>query len=134
MKRHPDIIVDSAHNGDSMRKFLLSIKSLFPGRKAWIIFGASCDKNISNMLSMLVPHAKAICLTRSRHPRSFDFNGQIRMFRSWQKNPRIFSTAANCSVALHRFLKKARKQDIILATGSVFIASEIRKYAYTTHK
>ncbi len=134
VKRHPDIIVDSAHNGDSMRKFLLSIKSLFPGRKAWIIFGASCDKNISNMLSMLVPHAKAICLTRSRHPRSFDFNGQIRMFRSWQKNPRIFSTAANCSVALHCFLKKARKQDIILATGSVFIASEIRKYAYTTHK
>ena len=127
LRRSPFVVADSAHNRDSMKKILHAIKTLFPRQRIFVIFGASKDKDIQAMLEILTPDAQAICLTQSSHPRSFDFMRTRQDFLAQQKRPEIFSTATDCASALKSFLKKAKRRDIILATGSVFIASEIRK-------
>jgi dihydrofolate synthase/folylpolyglutamate synthase len=64
------IILDCAHNGDSIAKLAATLEELYPREKPILIFGTSDDKDVSGMLSELVPRIQAAIMTRADHPRA----------------------------------------------------------------
>lgn len=123
LRSRPFVIIDSAHNADSVQKLLIALKRIFPQKKVIVIFGASRDKDIKGMLRQLQKVSGVMIVTKSSHPRSFDFSKE----KIAGADDKKFVITKNPAQAFKTARRLAKKDDVILAAGSVFLAAEIRK-------
>lgn len=127
MGTRPLFIVDGAHNVYSIHRLLESIKNYFRFNRAIVIFGASSDKDITGMAEELGLFASHIILTASGHARSA---GVQYLTETFHKAGIETLRADNPPQALANALALATEDDLILATGSLFLAAEIQtRYA-----
>jgi dihydrofolate synthase/folylpolyglutamate synthase len=121
----PLVIVDGAHNADSARTFVETLRDYCGARKAVLIVAASDDKDIGGMAGELAPVAERVIATRTRHPRAMD-PGRIR------QEFEVLSVAAEnvdtVSDAIERAMEASGEAGLICLVGSLFIAAEGREY------
>lgn len=118
----PALLVDCAHNPDSVARLSHALTHDFSYRRLILIFGAPADKDTANMLNQLVPLAATVITTSANHPRSappaelaaqvHDLGGQA-------------STTADLGEALTRAWALARPGDLICATGSIIVVGDL---------
>jgi dihydrofolate synthase/folylpolyglutamate synthase len=124
LSREPMIVVDSAHNADSARKLIVSLKEHFKNRPILLIFGASSDKDIEGMLREFIPNTKRIIFTQSDHPRAADPK-QLHAQAMALDGPG--DVTENTQEALERALELAGPFDVICGAGSVFVTAALRE-------
>jgi dihydrofolate synthase/folylpolyglutamate synthase len=120
----PTLIVDCAHNRESAARLRQTMQEYFPDRLVTLVFGASEDKDIAGMLAELAPITRQIILTRSFHPRAAEPEQLAKQAQESGLPARIVPEAAD---ALESALKYSEEGEIILATGSIFIATAVRE-------
>ncbi|MSQ31678.1 MAG: bifunctional folylpolyglutamate synthase/dihydrofolate synthase [Dehalococcoidia bacterium] len=116
----PYVVLDGAHNDYSMGCLVDSIEQYFKHKKVITIVGFSANKNIEGMAKQIKRFDGQVFVTKSTHPRAADLT-QVKSFFSKQgikvtKFDDIRSAFATAS-------KKAKKDDLILITGSLFIVA-----------
>ncbi|MHB8084437.1 MAG: bifunctional folylpolyglutamate synthase/dihydrofolate synthase [Dehalococcoidia bacterium] len=122
LTKSPLLIVDGAHNSYSMGKIIESLKKHISYKKAVAIFGCSKDKDIGGMAAQLAGFADRVIITGSSHPRAAAVNTLVPIFK---KSGLATETASNPAQALSKALSMAGPKDVILATGSLFLAADI---------
>jgi len=125
LRRQPWVIVDGAHNGDSIRKLVMALKQYFAFDKAIVVFGASSDKNIAGMVAELVSFPDCIIVTQSKHPRAVAVE---RLTEEFSRQGVIFEVSADVESAMERALSIARPEDLVCAAGSLFLVAEVMAY------
>jgi dihydrofolate synthase / folylpolyglutamate synthase len=125
LSREPTVVVDGAHNAYSMNKLVAVVKELFNYQRCFIIFGTSCDKDILGMAQELQPLSNHIIITSSSHPRAASSSLLAEKFNSLGLKPVI---VVNVAEALSKALSLAKKTDLILITGSLFVVAEAIDY------
>ncbi len=124
LTRKPWLIADGAHNPYSIKKVVESIRQYFPHKRTLVIFGSSQDKDIEGMAKELAGFADQVILTASSHPRAATTDRLLAAFQ----NSGVPSTATDSArEALSSALNKMEKDDLILATGSLFLAAAIQE-------
>jgi dihydrofolate synthase/folylpolyglutamate synthase len=121
--RSPFVVADSAHNGDSARKLMTAVQSLFGSCRLTVLLGASSDHVTPGLLEAFLGPADRAIATKTRHPRA-------------AKPVWIQSHAADLGYdleispdipqALDQALQGVGPADLIVCTGSVFVAAEAR--------
>jgi dihydrofolate synthase / folylpolyglutamate synthase len=127
----PLVVVDSAHNRDSALKLRLTLDDYFPDRKVTLVFGASEDKDIEGMFSELMPRVQQVIATRSIHPRAMEpelLEGLAHQFGK----PAVI--APSIEEALEQAVHSASPGEVVLVTGSIFIAAGARQSWYNQMK
>jgi dihydrofolate synthase / folylpolyglutamate synthase len=119
----PLLVIDGAHNVYSVRTIISSIKKYFKYKKAIVIFGSSSDKDIRGMARELAGFASHMILTASKHARAASPDYLKKEFIKAGLRP-VISENSRCALA--DALERAGKEDIILVTGSLFLAAEIK--------
>ena len=121
----PPLIFDSAHNQDSFEKLRETLEEYFPGKKVYLIFGASEDKNIPGMFAEMKPKIQKIIITRADHPRALSVE-QIAGLAG--------QAGVECEAvvpvkeALRRALELSSKDgSIVLSAGSMFVTAEVMR-------
>jgi dihydrofolate synthase/folylpolyglutamate synthase len=128
--RHPYVVVDSAHNGDSANKLQAALRDVFPGRPIDLIFGASGDHPFADALAELLPIAARVYMTRSRHPRAAAPETLVQVAaRLGCQAVRTDSVAEAVDAAL----VQAAAEDLICITGSIFTVADAREYWCQRH-
>ena len=89
-----------------------------------VVAGFSRDKNVEDMVQRLAQAGPTVFTTRSRHPRSLSPDAAADMFR--ERGVRAEATEGTAE-ALERALAVAGQNDLVLATGSLFVAAEARE-------
>ena len=120
----PLIVADGAHNPHSASRLREALPSCFHYNNAVLIFGASRDKDLEGMIAALSPAASHVVTTGTRHPRSAPPDVLANLFRA---HGVIVHTASHTSEAVALALKLASEGDLVLATGSLFLAAEVRE-------
>lgn len=135
-RRDPPVIFDSAHNQDSFAKLRQTLDEYFPGRQAYLIFGASEDKNIPGMFAEMKPKIKRLIATRANHPRALEVEKILEL----AEQAGVESEAV-CPVeaALARALELSQNDgSIVLSAGSMFVTAEVmqswKQFALTAEK
>lgn len=123
LQKKPPLVVDSAHNRDSARKLRQAMEDYFPGKPITLIFGASEDKDISGMFAELLPACSRLIVTKSTHPRAADLDTLIKSASPYSC---ALITAENIELALDFSLDPGEPEGVILAAGSLFVASAVR--------
>jgi dihydrofolate synthase/folylpolyglutamate synthase len=126
LKRRPMLVVDGAHNADSMRRLVVTTRQYFDYEKCIVVFGTSSDKDISGMVRELQPLAAHIIVTSSTHPRAASISTLVKAF---SRAGIGVEESRNVSEALSQALDRAQATDLILVTGSLFVVAEALDYA-----
>jgi folylpolyglutamate synthase/dihydropteroate synthase len=111
----------------SIAALLDSLPRYLKYRRLLLIVGVSRDKNVSQMVELLAagkPHAAGVFVTRSRHPRSLAPATLAAQFRAQGVDAVETGSVAE---AVDQALSLAEPGDLVLATGSLFVAAELRE-------
>ncbi len=124
--RDPLVIADGAHNDYSVDRLLESLPHYFDYDRLVVVAGFSRDKNVDAMVSSIVPAADFVVATQARHPRALVAGELNDMLQG--KGARA-EVAATPSEALEHARDAAGPNGLVLATGSLFLAAEVREAA-----
>lgn len=123
LNKEPLLIFDVAHNVDGLNKLIRHVASL-PHRTLRIVYSTSADKNLIFILKQLPTNA-TYYLSQFSNERGMDLHLLERHFNS--NNMHVCSYSSPIS-ALTQAMKDSSTQDIILATGSFFLLSDLFEY------
>lgn len=120
VSRAPDLILDGAHNPAGVRALAAYIRTFFPGRKVWLIYGTMRDKSVEEIGDLLAPVASEVILTAPDSPRALRPEALAPLF----DHPAV-RVAPDLPAALE-LTRAAAPQDVIFVTGSLFLVGEAR--------
>ncbi len=118
--RHPDIILDGAHNPAGARTLLEYIRAFHSDRRIWMIFGAMRDKAVAEIAGILFPAADRLILTAPAQKRSLE--------------PEAIRELAGPGALIRHTVKEAidtvrgeaNPDDVVFLTGSLYLVGEAR--------
>ncbi len=119
----PDIILDSAHNPESIRNFLSEFnksKSKYKGRK--LLFSALDDKAVKQMLHMLKDAFSEIHITELKMERACKLEDLIDICRSEGISPIIEEDPVSFVSAF----TSSGTRDCLVVAGSMYLVGEIK--------
>ena len=119
VRRAPDVLLDGAHNPAGVDVPEEGMRVVAAGRPLRVLFGVMRDKSWLLMLRSLARVATELVVTRPRQTRSAD--------------PHEVAAAAPCparvvadpALAYEDLLGRSRPDDVVLATGSLFLVGDL---------
>ena len=120
----PLLVADGAHNVYSVESLMASLPRYFDFQRLLLIAGVSRDKDVAGMVRRMAQGPSQVYATGSRHPRSMSPPELARMLAG-QGVP--VEEAGSPAEALAKATAAAGVNDLILATGSLFLAAEVRE-------
>jgi dihydrofolate synthase/folylpolyglutamate synthase len=115
------MVVDGAHNADSARRLRQALGQL-PYRRLVLVMAVSRDKDMAGMVRELAPLHPRVIATHSRHPRALP---ACHLAAEWAKYSPAVEEAGDVAGALARARALAAEEDMVLATGSLFVVAEV---------
>jgi dihydrofolate synthase/folylpolyglutamate synthase len=126
LSRRPLLVVDGAHNPDSVHKLKQSLEQYFDFDQAILIIGVSSDKDIAGIVSELLSLFDKVIVTRSTHPRAMATAPIVAEFS--QQGVEAQETD-DISTALTLALTLAGDRDLICVAGSLFVVAGVIEQA-----
>jgi len=122
----PLVVLDCAHNVASAEALGETMRQSFPRCRKHLLFACSSDKDAAGMLAALLPQFDAVTMTRYRTNGRFtppEFLAKL----ATQIRPELpVELAPDASRAVEKIQFADVPPDILVITGSVFLAGEIR--------
>jgi dihydrofolate synthase/folylpolyglutamate synthase len=122
---HPYVVADGAHTPESAALVAHAVKRHLPYNRLILVFGAMADKDAGGMLDALLPHASQVLVARSLYPRSLSAAQLERLIRD--RNGPLVATLDDVADAFDMALSLAAPDDLVLVTGSLFVAAAARE-------
>lgn len=119
----PLVVADAAHNGDSARKLVATLRGVCDYRRLTVVLGGSADHMTPELMQALLAAADRAIATRSRHPRAVDPRWLQTRAADLGFHLEVSETVAQ---GLAMALDSATAEDLVCCTGSVFVAAEAR--------
>ncbi|MFZ9661858.1 MAG: bifunctional folylpolyglutamate synthase/dihydrofolate synthase [Chitinophagaceae bacterium] len=118
----PMVVLDVAHNEDGIKMIKHQLENI-SFEKLHIIFGMVNDKDSDKVLSLL-PKEAQYYFTKANIPRAMDQNELHKKATAYQLQGNSYE---NINAAIKETMFKAKKEDLILVCGSVFLIGEVDK-------
>jgi dihydrofolate synthase/folylpolyglutamate synthase len=125
LRKKPWLVIDGAHNVYSMQKLGEALQKYFKYNRLILILGFSADKDVPGMLDEAVKITKDIIVAASTSPRSAKPAALVEEFA--QRGVRA-KAADGVPGALKMALEIAKPNDLICATGSIFLVAEVMEH------
>ncbi len=123
VKRSPLVVVDGAHSPDSARRLAQTVREELPHRGFYLIVGASADKDLAAIAAAFAPLDPTVIATAAQHPRAAP---AAAVGQAFQDAGMMVRLAPDVPAAIDAALGEAAGGDLVLATGSLFVAAEAR--------
>jgi dihydrofolate synthase/folylpolyglutamate synthase len=122
--QRPDIYLDGAHNPASARALAGTISELKPlYRRLVLIIGILGDKDYRGILVELLRLADHVVVTKPQYSRALDIGVLTTEVRNLHAS---VATAETVAEAIKRAREKASAEDLIIATGSLYVVGDAR--------
>ena len=116
------ILLDCAHNVDSAEKVGQALESDFNYNNLWLIVNMSVNKNIVEILNMLLRLSDRVIVTASSHPRAADPKNLLQQARVLGYAPAVERSVKEAIVSIWN---QTKPNDLICITGSIFVVSDL---------
>ncbi len=124
VRKEPIVILDCAHNPACCVVLAKSFAKEFPEKKALLVFGASKGKNVLAMAKRLAPVSKKVFVTSAKY-RAMDTEKIAKVFEDLGLEIEVVKNVEN---AVKKAISCAKQGDVVLVTGSCFVAGEVLEF------
>ncbi len=123
----PRVVIDGAHNASSIQALIRALGAHIPYDSLVMIFGCAQDKDVSGMLRQLALGADKVIFTRAKNnPRACEPGDLLARFSD--ASGKMAQVADNLEDALKLASRAVSREDLIIITGSFYLAGEAKKY------
>ncbi|GAA0762877.1 folylpolyglutamate synthase/dihydrofolate synthase family protein [Clostridium sartagoforme] len=129
LKKNPYIVIDGAHNIAGIEFLKRNIEEYFKYQKLYLILGILNDKNVEEMVKVIAPLATEVYTVTPNSIRAASANELKEVVLKYKNNCIAFD---DYDKAIKLSLSKASKDDLIIASGSLYMIGEIRKILTNT--
>ncbi len=132
------LLVDCAHNVDSVTLLLATLEEFYPGRPITFIFGANRDKELAPEMELILDATPRVVLVQSQHPKATPLAdlaaqfGQIVARRADAGHVQVVA-APSLTEAILAANALTPQGGLLVGSGSVFVAAELREAWNTLH-
>ncbi|MBM3301581.1 MAG: hypothetical protein FJY85_16735, partial [Deltaproteobacteria bacterium] len=124
LRKRPDVIIDGAHTPEGLRLLKSAFRSLYPGVRPLLLLGVLGDKNYELLVRIIAPAAKEVICVKPQGNRGLEPEVLASLIRSMG----IPACSAPTIVGgFELLMDKASKDDVILATGSLYMIGPVRR-------
>ena len=120
----PLVVIDGAHNIQGISTLKTNIKKYFSYENLYLILGILADKDVENMVKEITPLAKKVYAVTPHSIRAELAKDLKKEVIKYNKNCKAYGTYEE---AFNEALKDAGKNDLILASGSLYMIGDMRK-------
>lgn len=120
MRASPPLVVDGAHNVDSVNKLATALAEMFTGKRWTLIFGCYKDKDAEGMIRALAPRTSRWIMVQPNNPRALPIDELMQLAK--QRNLRA-TAAATAKEALESI---RNSNEAVCVVGSLTLAGEAR--------
>lgn len=124
----PTIVVDGAHNADSMQKLIQALRTSFTLHRLLVVLNINRDKDMVGIVKALADVDIVILTHMKSSPRAVAIETLQELFAIHAPSVQIFS-AGQSEQAMDLALDVADRDDLICATGSLYLAGEVLRWA-----
>lgn len=125
LQERPAVFLDGSHNPAGAREVLEFWREHLAGRRIHLIYGAMRDKAIDEVAGLLFPEAATVLLTQSPQPRSLSAQALAEMTSHLAETVEVIREPG---AALERALEIAGPDDVVFATGSLYLVGDLRRH------
>jgi len=125
LSEHPALYLDGTHNPAGARELVAFWEEHFSGRKILLVYGAMRDKAVDEIAGQLFPRASTVVFTEPRQTRAI--SARVLAEMTGHLAPK-FEVVSDPASALDRAIEIARPQDVVFATGSLYLVGDLRSY------
>ena len=125
LQSRPDIYVDGAHNPGAARELAAFWQENFAGRRIFLLYGALRDKAVDEIAGLLFPQATEVVLTEPRTSRAISASQLSEIAAHLAAQSSVIPEAEQ---ALDYLVSKARPEDAVFVTGSLYLVGQLRHY------
>ena len=125
LQSRPDIYVDGAHNPGAARELAAFWQENFAGRKIFLLYGALRDKAVDEIAGLLFPQAAEVVFTEPRTSRAISASQLSEIAAHLAEHSSVIPDAEQ---ALDYLVSKARPEDAVFVTGSLYLVGQLRQY------
>jgi dihydrofolate synthase/folylpolyglutamate synthase len=126
LKRDPLLVADGAHNRASALALLEALSAHCSERPIHLVLAMAGDKLVAETAEPLIRAADRIHVTRTDNPRSLDPAFLAELARTCGKAAEVHATVPQ---AMKAALEGAPPDAVVVATGSLYLAGEVRAWA-----
>jgi dihydrofolate synthase/folylpolyglutamate synthase len=119
----PDVYIDGAHNPGAARELAQFLEENFRRRRVYLIFGAMRDKSVDEVTGILFPLASEVIFTQPGTPRAVSANQLADLAGHHAAR---YTVIRDAEEALESALAKARSDDAVFVTGSLYLVGQLR--------
>lgn len=119
-----NIVMDGAHTVKSVSNAIETLNSVFPGKKAHLVFACAGDKDIKDIVQLFKGKFSSIIFTEPKTVRHCDAEKTLRIAEELGVHGKIEKDIA---LAIKSVQKTAENKDIILITGSFYLVAESKQ-------
>jgi len=123
----PPLVLDGAHNVDSVRKMLDGLKRHFHFTELIVVFGSSSDKDLSGMLAEIAPETECLIVTQARHPRAMPAS---QIAQALDGSPKEVLVEPDLEKALKRARSLSASDGLVIVTGSLYLVADARQILF----
>lgn len=127
MQKKPIVFLDGAHNPDGIKKLTKAVSEI-PHNKIFLVFGCSYNKEYKKMISTIAKKVSSVFVTETKL--AVPLNAEKLLFE-FKKHLSDVTLEKDVKKSVKKALSKAGGNDMVLVTGSLYVAGEARK---TWHK
>ena len=122
-----NVVIDGAHNAESVQRALDACRDYFPHEQLHVIFGVLGDKALQDMANVIQTRSTHVYATTSDHPRARPPQQVAEAFADpdW---PGDIGVHVDPQAALSAAGQRAHPDDLILVLGSLSLAADARRF------
>ncbi|WP_130807447.1 bifunctional folylpolyglutamate synthase/dihydrofolate synthase [Senegalia massiliensis] len=124
INNNPKVVIDGAHNEAGAKSLVENIENLFEFNKLILLVGMLKDKEVDKILSIVIPHADNIIVTKPRVPRAMSSKDLAKKIN--KINQKVVSEES-IEQAIKLCFDEYNEGDLIVASGSLYLIGEVRK-------
>lgn len=120
------LYLDGAHTKNSIKSTISTFRTLYPGHGGVCLFGSVTGKNHQEMAKEVLSAFDKIVISRPGTFKKSDIQALYNLFKSLAKPNQIIAIYEDASDALSWCLQHTKPEEAILATGSFYLAGEVK--------
>jgi dihydrofolate synthase/folylpolyglutamate synthase len=125
LQPRPAVYLDGTHNTAGARELLRFWDEECAGRRIHLVYGAVRDKSVDEIAGLLFPRAASVILTEPRQPRAISAAALKQITGHLAPQAEVVSDP---SAAMQRAIERAAPDDVVFATGSLYLVGDLRRW------
>lgn len=126
--RSPRIVVDGAHNPESIRALMRTLSAHMQYDSLVVVFGCAADKDFPLMLRHLAAGADKVIFTRATGNARAATPGELARKYHEVSGGKMLQTARDFEDAMELGLRAVTRDDVLCVCGSFYIAGEAKRW------